>query len=293
MILIERNLRDASPYNLSYLNFEGRFFLLTDIHTRNTAYILVGNPCTSWHEFVSLLRNTKLESSNNPFKYYLSITTWSEYRLSFLLLRSLPWISLENLMISYMFSNIIILDQFVYSNSCLSHLTLVEIHTLNFYLSQHWLYKHSYLLITSRNPRLSYGAPCSTCVTNRTFFHTKLPYFMINRSASMALLWFPPVGLNHHSNPLERSILQYILLTRLFTPWTILKTFHVATNVSTLDMSLLLPCKYKTRDNLSYAHNTYIGGNPLFLPVEFICWGIHIILELVSEKTTNSFNNLI
>jgi hypothetical protein len=90
-----------------------------------------------------------------------------------------------------------------------------------FHLSQHCLNKHPSLLITSRTPRLSYDAFLLNLCYQPNILSYQLPCFMINQLASMALLWFPLVGLDHYSNPLEQLRLQFMLITWLLTSWDV------------------------------------------------------------------------
>jgi hypothetical protein len=105
----------------------------------------------------------------------------------------------------------------------------------------------------------------------------------------MALLWFPPVGLNEHYNPLEQLRLQFLLITCILTSWTILKIFYVASTITTL----LLSCKFKTHDILSYAHNTGLRGKPYILASWIYRLGYTCHTWTCFRGSSNSFNKLV
>jgi hypothetical protein len=60
---------------------------------------------------------------------------------------------------------------------------------------------------------------------------------------SFALLWFPPVGFNQYPNMLRRVKLHTLSTISLISSWTLLKTFYVAINFTTLHLPM--PCKIK------------------------------------------------
>jgi hypothetical protein len=107
------------------------------------------------------------------------------------------------------------------------------------------------------------------------------------RLTFMALLWFPPVGLNHYSNPLKQLRLQFMLITWILTSWIIFKIFHGASNITTLHLSY----RFKLMINYLMLIILDLGVNLTLLLVAFTCGGIHNILELGSDQTWIPLSN--